>query len=271
MRVLFRIFIVLVSGLILLVLVLPLVFGDKRPQAYRAAVYGDTNYLKEYLARGSNVNALLISYHAGHRRAPLLLGAVGNGQAETVDFLLKNGANPNLGGGGHTPLTEAVGLDHTEAKIRILELLLKAGADPNLGEPTSYKWTPLIWTAELGDTEVVRMLVRAGAGVNGTNSDGATPLHFAANAEIVQLLIAAGADVNKRSLTRSTPLHHARTAEVARLLITAGANRNATFAWVHGYPLATNQASPADVALEERRFEVLAVLTNSPVGREERP
>jgi len=65
MRPLFRIFIVIVCGFFVLALVLPLIFGDKRPQAFRAAFYGDTNYLKSYLAKGSNVNALLISYYAG--------------------------------------------------------------------------------------------------------------------------------------------------------------------------------------------------------------
>ena len=186
-----------------------------------------------------------------------------------VDFLLNNGANPNLAGDGHTPLIEAIGLDHTEEKTRILVSLLKAGADANLSDGAPYNWNPLISAAALGCSEVVRMLLHAGVEVNCTDSDGATPLHYARNTEIVQLLIAAGADVNRRSSNGSIPLHFAPTAEAARLLIAAGADRNATFAWVHGYPLVTNQASPADVALEERRFDVLAVLTNSAPGRKE--
>jgi ankyrin repeat protein len=180
-------------------MVLPLIFGDKRPQVYRAAETGDTNFIREYLARGSNVNALVTSYKAGHLHAPLIYGAVGGGQPDVVDVLLNNGANPNQpNSGGDTPLLRIIGRDQTEPSIRILKTLLKAGADPNLKSSSGF-WTPLIFAADLGQSQMVSILLSSGADFRATNSDGLTALHYAENAEVARLLIAAGADRTARS------------------------------------------------------------------------
>jgi ankyrin repeat protein len=88
---------------------------------------------------------------------------------------------------------------------------------------------------ELGQTEVVALLLEAGAPVNEKDSAEDTALHHAADwgrEEIVRLLIRHKGDVNAISNGR-TPLHVAASSEkrsasaVARLLLDAGARVNA--------------------------------------------
>ena len=105
----------------------------------------------------------------------------------------------------------------------------------------------LLEAAKNGETELVKLLIAAGADVNQADKDGETPLHNAAifgHAECVKLLLAAGADVNAKgnakvnddndddtwnSYTSCTPLIVAvgnDHAECAKLLIAAGADVN---------------------------------------------
>jgi ankyrin repeat protein len=235
MQKLFRTLVVVACLLALVAMAIPALFGDKRPRIYLAAERGDTNYIADYLASGSNVNAMIVSYKNGGRFAPALDAAIAGGQPDAVDFLLRKGAEPNKPDDcGDTPLIRAIGRGQSDTNLRIIKLLLNAGADPNLRSSSPYGWTPLIWATALSQPEMVRMLVAAGGNVNTPDSGGATPLH------------------------------HAENAEVARLLLAAGANPSATCTWVRGYPPVTNQATPADMALENQRFDVLAVLTNRP-------
>jgi ankyrin repeat protein len=85
--------------------------------------------------------------------------------------------------------------------------LLKAGADPNLKSSSGF-WTPLIYAADLGQSETVRALLAAGADIQATNRVGLTAIHYAGNAEIATLLITAGADPAAR-LGGETPAESA--------------------------------------------------------------
>jgi ankyrin repeat protein/serine/threonine protein kinase len=90
--------------------------------------------------------------------------------------------------------------------------------------------TPLFIAAENRRTAVVRLLLRAGAGVNTTNKSGEMPLHIAVHeghAEVVQLLLGAGADVNAAVNNGATPLNFAAQkghTEIVQLLLGADAN-----------------------------------------------
>jgi len=69
--------------------------------------------------------------------------------------------------------------------------------------------TPLSLAALTGNTEVIDLLIRNGAEVNGQNKDGATPLlgaAFLGRVEAVNLLLAEGADPNIRNDKGETPL-----------------------------------------------------------------
>ena len=89
--------------------------------------------------------------------------------------------------------------------------------------------------ASAGEVDVIPVLVRAGADVNATNKDGATPLHRAASAgevDVIPVLVQAGADVNARGGNGGfTPLHlaaHNGNLEAISVLIQAGADVNVT-------------------------------------------
>ncbi len=65
-----------------------------------------------------------------------------------------------------------------------------------------------------GHTEIVELLIAAGADINVKNRGGGTPLYDAAfrgRKEIAELLIAKGADVNAKGVDGITPLDLATT------------------------------------------------------------
>lgn len=112
------------------------------------------------------------------------------------------------------------------------ELINKRGADMNAiggaGE------TPLIVAAEHNATNVVPILIAAGAWLDVARStDGSTALHLAAiraNGKIADALIRAGASVNVVDVRGWTPCHFAilqNDHALVRTLIDAGANANA--------------------------------------------
>jgi len=225
MRELIRIFLFLGFLFIAAIVLFAIVHRDRRPRIYFAAESGDTNSLGHYLALGSNVNNPVVCYIYGHRTAPLLHIAASSGQPSAVDFLLKRGADPDLHAySGDTALLSVIGRGESEPAIQVLRALLKGGANPNLQSSSGF-WTPLILAADLGETQMVSVLLQAGATVHATNKDGSTPLHFAGNADVARLLIAAGAD------------RAARTEPVAG-------------------------ETPADSALRLRHFSALEVITN---------
>jgi hypothetical protein len=114
--------------------------------------------------------------------------------------------------GGETALHKAV----QGRQPRAVEALLQMGADPNIrsglsgcaaGRQPGMSWTPIFRAALFGLTDVVRMLVQAGAQVNAVGSVGWTPLHYAAawaHNHTVAALLQFGAD----PLARTSPAGH---------------------------------------------------------------
>lgn len=108
--------------------------------------------------------------------------------------------------------------------------------DPALVRGTSGDgWTPLHLAAHFGRSEVMDVLLAAGADVEArsTNALRNTPLHAAAagrSKEAVALLVSRNADVTARQHGGWTALHQAAQAglvEVARLLLDRGADPSA--------------------------------------------
>src|SRR5687767_6085106 len=95
MKTLFRVFLGLVCLTMVAIILLVMVFRDRRPPIYFAAEIGDTNRIEFYLSSGGDVNHAIGYRRFGHWSAPLLDIAIENGHVDVVDFLLKKSANPN--------------------------------------------------------------------------------------------------------------------------------------------------------------------------------
>ena len=91
----------------------------------------------------------------------------------------------------------------------------------------------LIRAVKRGDINTLKDLIRAGADVNCSDTQGWTPLFHAAgigSSEIMRLLIASGADLDSHRDKGFTPLFLAilsRHLEAIRLLLDAGASSDA--------------------------------------------
>lgn len=72
---------------------------------------------------------------------------------------------------GHTPLYCLIVKQNTATIEAVLPYLIEKGSDPNLGDEL-----PLIASAKLNQTTTTKMLLKHGADVNRTNSQGNTAL-----------------------------------------------------------------------------------------------
>lgn len=127
-----------------------------------------------------------------------------------------------------TPLHEAV----MEKDVLKLQELIANGVDVNECD-TEFGVSPLKIAASIGDIEIVRKLIKAGAIINIKDNTGVTPLHSAAekgHKEVINILIDNGADVNAKDKVHGvTPLHVAifnGRNEVLELLILKGSDVN---------------------------------------------
>jgi ankyrin repeat protein len=212
--------------LILLFALTRLAAADKRPelaqQLIAAAERGDVAAVKDLLAQGAGVQA-----RDGHGWTALMAATHGNHPAAAA-LLIAAGADVNARDNlKDTPYLFA----GAEGRLEILRLTLKAGAD--LKSTNRFGGTALIPAAEKGHIENVRELLTTAIDVNHVNKLGWTALMEASmkkgrgpvHTEIVRLLLAAGADPNLPDHRGVTPLAHAEKAgntEIAALLRAAG-------------------------------------------------
>jgi ankyrin repeat protein len=171
---------------------------------------------KQLVTAGADVN----QQGAGGKTAIMYAALAGNGYRTCVETLISAGADLDLRDDrGHTILTLVAAAEN----YQMFNLLLQAGASTeglesiqliqaatigNLDRVQSLlsarvnldldRGAAIGNAAAAGHTQVVDLLIRAGANVNLSNNAGFTPIASAAHAgylEIVRLLIEAGADI----------------------------------------------------------------------------
>ncbi|XP_054584257.1 ankyrin repeat and SOCS box protein 3 isoform X2 [Eptesicus fuscus] len=142
---------------------------------------------------------------------------------------------------------------------KIVQILLEAGADPNA--TTLEETTPLFLAVENGRMDVLRLLLRYGANVNGSHSMcGWNALHqatFQENTEIIKLLLKRGASKECQDDFGITPLFVAAQygkLESLSILISSGANVNCQ---------ALDKATPLFIAAQEGHTECVELLLSS--------
>lgn len=112
---------------------------------------------------------------------------------------------------------------------RLVQFLLEQGVDAN-GQSTT-GCTPLHVAAEVGDLELVNMLLKFGADVELLDDEGKSALWYAASGgfdDLVKLFLDKGLDLNQRVVLMAAARGgHLST---ARILVDRGANVNATAA-----------------------------------------
>ena len=115
-------------------------------------------------------------------------------------------------------LVDMIGTDLWTIASEVEKLLLGAGANVDGRNPKGN--IPLALAAEISyPPEIVPLLLDHGAEVNARDHNGVTPLMFAVHElgfpEIVKLLIEKGAQVDARSNSGSTPLHRVAQASTS--------------------------------------------------------
>lgn len=144
-----------------------------------STVAGNTDEVRLGLQRGFSPNG------KEGDALPLLHIAAGNGHADIVSILVREGANINRDAGFAkvTPLILAVINNH----IEVVRILLS-----NRANVCQAEWhngnTPLHFASQLGHTDIVKLLLDCGADPNRTNTIGDLPAHLTVNEEIKKLL-----------------------------------------------------------------------------------
>jgi ankyrin repeat protein len=121
--------------------------GQTKPTPANAAIYDDTEQMREFIDQGLNVN---VQNKYGHT---LLHIASMEGSVDVVQLLLREGALLEVkDDNGDTALYHAAGTDRFE----VAKILLEAGADPNVvGQLGS---CPLTVAIAENNLEVARLL-----------------------------------------------------------------------------------------------------------------
>ena len=166
----------------------------------------------------------------GYYSCSALVSAVCENHADVVKVLIDAGADiEGEDDDGRSPLLIA----SCVANVEIVKMLVKAGAGVRVAD--NEENTCLILAAHCGHTETVRHLVGLPeVDLGHKDRDGFTALHCAADekhSDVVVVLIDAGADIEAKDCTGRSPLHVAcrsGTLDVVKLLVKAGAGVRVT-------------------------------------------
>lgn len=167
-----------------------------RSQLVVSAARGDLTAVTRELQGGANPNVVDVN------GATPVTAAVSSGRSDILQRLLAAGATLDESIDGWSTLGIAIACQRRE----LAEFLLNLGVEPN--KPCSPEWTPLTLAAYIGDTNVVRLLLRHGANPNLCDPTGRPALVWASwrlFRRVCGVLQAAGADLTITSRAASMP------------------------------------------------------------------
>jgi uncharacterized protein len=196
---------------------------DRNLALVAAAGAGDTASVRRLLEEGASVDA------ADGNGVTALIAAAYRDHLEIARLLVQAGADVNRQDGSRQ---SAFLIATSEGYMDLLRLSLGARADVHRTD--SYHGTGLIRAADRGHVEIVRELLKTPVNVDHVNRLGWTALLEAIilgdggpkHTEVVRLLVEAGADVNLGDSAGVRPLAHARRrdfAEIVKILEAKGA------------------------------------------------
>ncbi len=152
----------------------------------------DSKLVQAYIDAGADIEA-----RDKFDNTPLLI-ACNRKETEAIQVLIDNGAKVDIENYvGITPLLEAA---RNNMDLVFFKTFIKGGCDINAEDSSrdGYGRTPLLYAIERGNEDAVEFLIRSGADITITDSEGETPLMSAINAEgdayewpIVELLFNA--------------------------------------------------------------------------------
>ena len=145
------------------------------------------------------------------------------GNVDMVKLLIKKGADVDVADGrwGSSPLLFAA----QKGKIEIVKILLTAGA--NINFKNNYELDATHFASKEGHYEIVKLLIKFGISLNPKQ------IHYASaedQIEIIELLLDHGADINSKTQNDHNCLHYAvynNRYAAAKFLISRGADINA--------------------------------------------
>ncbi|CAM9520522.1 unnamed protein product [Chrysoparadoxa australica] len=159
----------------------------------------------------------------------LLRKAAGRGDDEMVSELLMRGCCPNAqDGNGSSVLHHAASHNQLETAKKICK---QAGSKAvNMNSRDNCGWTPLMACCANGHVDFVRWMLKNGADIHSTSTEGRSALHCAATKgreEVIKVLLGHKATINLQDKMGWTALHcavnHGHVGSV-RLLRSAGSD-----------------------------------------------
>jgi ankyrin repeat protein len=149
----------------------------------------------------------------GEKPRPLLITSAQFVGKETVEYLLKNGADPNATGkDGIKDVVKVLSLATSSDRLDLVESVLDVWTGVK-GNDKSVMVEALIMAVSIDNRPDVELVLKKGAEINGTNSIGRTALHIAAkqnHLEMAKFLLSRGADITARDRSGKIPYDYAK-------------------------------------------------------------
>ena len=178
-----------------------------------ACLSGNIDYVRSLLNSGVDVNA------KDHHNFTALHIASFRGFLEIVQELIKYKANINGEFNNEKKVESPLHLAVQNNHYRIVEFLLENGANPNIVDANND--TPLHYSAWNNSLESLALLLNYGANITTRNFDDKTPLHHGAmkdNLNTIVLLLKNGANPDTRDDFLKKPQFYAQDSELRELL-----------------------------------------------------